>query len=122
MGGRVDTSTRYVEYRRDGADPVGTLCARRIPLQLLDWVETQAASRRTTQRAVIEDALRAFIRFRQGGGRVDYPALPKTGGRMKRMFVSLGLLSETLDLVQRDSVFNGDVVAAALRMARDRAY
>lgn len=110
------TSSRYVEVRRDGTDTVGSLSARRIPKELRCWLEEEADRTKRTQRAIMEDVLEAFIRHRNRmSDRYPYENLPRHEGKIFRMYIRLDLLNEFFDVVERDRVFNGDVVTAAIR-------
>lgn len=109
---------RYTEIRNGGADPVGSLAARRVPPELLEWIVEEAARERCTQRSVVEKALKEYLNYRDANtGRAPYEALPKHEGKAFRMYISLDLLRRSFEIIKQDGVFNGDFVTAVLRYA-----
>lgn len=109
-------SNRYVEARQNGTDTVGSLSARRIPKELRDWIDEEAKRTNRTQRAIMEDVLEAFVKHRKSyDGRYNYENLPRHQGKIFRMYIRLDLLEEVFEIVERDEVYNGDVVTAAIR-------
>lgn len=112
---------RYVEIRNNGTDPVGSLGARRISQEIRNWIASEARRSKRTQRAVIEDCLEAFIRHRERHtGRYPYENLPRDSGTTFRAFIRLDLLQNVLDIIQRDGIFNGDFVNAAIKFDMDK--
>ena len=113
---------RYSENRFDGADIVSSLAARRVPHELMQWIDDEAHRRKCTKRRLIEDVISDFIHYRKNHpGRPAYENLPRHEGKIFRVFIDMGLLKEAFAIIEQDGVYNGDFVTAALRHAIDKS-
>lgn len=100
----------------DGTDPVGSLAARRIRPEYREWLPQEASRSGRSQRAVMEDIIESFIKYRNGlGQRYPYENLPRHSGRTFRMYIRLDLLDEVCKIVNEDEIYNGDFVNAAFQ-------
>lgn len=110
---------RYVEFRGGGSDPVGSFSARRIPQELRDWIADESSRTGRKQRYIIEDIFDTFIKHRKSHNDCfHYECLPRNNGKTFRMFIHIDLVNESLRIIERDKIFNGDFVNAAIKHYR----
>jgi hypothetical protein len=104
---------RYVEQR--GEDIVGSIGARRIPPDKIEWIASEAKRTGRTQRALIEDIIESFLKHRKGlKDRFSYTVLPKHTGKIFRVFLRADLLYDALEAIEEDGICNGDFINAAI--------